>query len=173
MAHVSYLEKDQAAESIRPVYDSVAKSTGHMLNMFKALAHSPDVFQSFLGLNSAFGGKMKLDPKYRELAYLKSSTINKCDYCLHYHSKFAAKAGLSERQIKEVGSFETSDAYDEHQKSVLRYVESVTRSVRADDALVGRLKEFLSDRDLVELTLAVALANFTNRINEALQIELP
>lgn len=173
MAHVSYLEKDAAAESIQPVYDQVAKSAGQMLNLFKVMAHSPEMLKAFLGLNSALGGKMKLDPKLRELAYLKTSDLNECDYCSHYHRKFATKAGLTERQIQEVRNFETSDAYDDREKAVLAFAADVTRHVRADDLVTARVKEFLSERDLVELTLTIATANFTNRVNEALAIELP
>jgi uncharacterized peroxidase-related enzyme len=173
MAHVSYLEKDAAAEAIQPVYDQVAKSAGDMLNMFKAMAHSPYMLQAFLGLNGALGGKMKLDPKLRELAYLKTSDLNECDYCLHYHRQSAAKAGVNERQIQEIKNFETSDAYDDREKAVLAFASDVTRHVRADDDVLARVKEYLSERDLVELTLTVAMANFTNRVNEALAIDLP
>src|SRR5579859_5435976 len=109
MAYVSFVEKDAAAEGIRPVYDKVAKATGQMLNMFKAMAHSPEAFQSFLAFDGAYATKMTLDPKLRELAYLKASDLNHCTYCLHYHRKFGAKAGLSERQMDEITNFETSD----------------------------------------------------------------
>ena len=39
--------------------------------------------------------------------------------------------------------------------------------------LVEKLKQTLSDRELVELATTVALANFTNRISETLRLELP
>jgi uncharacterized peroxidase-related enzyme len=172
MSHVSYLERDQAAESVRPVYDDVAKKLGAMINMFKAMAHSPELFQGFLALNSALG-KTKLDPKLRELAYLKASQANGCDYCMHYHTKSARKVGLNEGQVDSVGRDEPGGDYDELQWDVIRYAEQVTRRVKADDELVARLKQRLSDREIVELTVAVALANFTNRFNEALAIELP
>lgn len=38
--------------------------------------------------------------------------------------------------------------------------------------MYGALKKHLSDRELVELTLTVALANFTNRINHGLKTDL-
>ena len=38
---------------------------------------------------------------------------------------------------------------------------------------MARLKLALSERELVELTIAVAIANFTNRVNETLKSELP
>lgn len=55
----------------------------------------------------------------------------------------------------------------------MAFTEQVTTKMRADAALVARLKGRLSDREIVELALTVSMANLTNRFNEALGIELP
>jgi alkylhydroperoxidase family enzyme len=55
---------------------------------------------------------------------------------------------------------------------VIRYAEQVTRQVRADPALAEQLRQALGPEALVQLTLSVAAANFTNRFNEALGTEL-
>ncbi|MCA1685999.1 MAG: carboxymuconolactone decarboxylase family protein [Planctomycetia bacterium] len=172
MAVVSYLSKDDAAEKLRPVFEGMERKLGAVPNMFRAMAHSPELLETFLALNGALS-KTKLDPKLRELAYIKTSELNHCEYCLSHHRGFARKAGLSDRQINETSQHETSDAYDDLQRDVLRYAEEVTRHVSAADDLTSRLKASLPDRELVELTITVALANFTNRINEAIKFELP
>jgi uncharacterized peroxidase-related enzyme len=172
MGHVSYLTKEQAAESVQPIYDDVEKKLGVMLNFFKSLAHNPGILQSFLALNGAVN-KTKLPHRLRELAYLKASQVNGCDYCEHYHRALCRKAGLSDRQVDEIDRFELSDAYTDLERDVLRFAEGVTRSVKGDDAVVGRLREQLSEQELLELAVAVALANFTNRVNVSLKIDLP
>jgi alkylhydroperoxidase family enzyme len=48
----------------------------------------------------------------------------------------------------------------------------MTRKVRVDPALVEELKRHLSPAAIVQLTLTIAGANFTNRVNEALATEL-
>jgi len=55
---------------------------------------------------------------------------------------------------------------------VIRYAEEMTRKVHVDAALVETLKKELSPEALVQLTLSIAAANFTNRVNEALGTEL-
>ncbi|MDZ4850247.1 MAG: hypothetical protein SGI77_13265 [Pirellulaceae bacterium] len=42
-----------------------------------------------------------------------------------------------------------------------------------DVAIVQEIKTFLNDKQLVSLAGAVALANFTNRFNHGLDIQLP
>ncbi|MFQ5519967.1 MAG: carboxymuconolactone decarboxylase family protein [Candidatus Methylomirabilia bacterium] len=66
----------------------------------------------------------------------------------------------------------SAPAYGELERLVIRYAEQLTRQVDTDEALLEDLKKHLSDREIVELAVTVASANFTNRINESLKTEL-
>jgi alkylhydroperoxidase family enzyme len=55
---------------------------------------------------------------------------------------------------------------------VIRYAEQMTTRVQVDPALVEQLGKQLAPAQLVQLTLSIAAANFTNRFNEALGTEL-
>lgn len=172
MALVSYVSTSDAAESIRPRFERMEKKGHEVPNFLRTLAHSPEILEGFLALNGALG-RITLDPKLRELAYIRASEINSCGYCLHYHKTAGRKAGLDERQVNETESRSGSEIYDDLQRDVLQYAEEVTRNVVVTDELADRLKQKLTERELVELAVAVALANFTNRISETLRLELP
>ena len=172
MALVSYVSNQEAAEKIKPVFEGMEKKIGAVPNVFRAMAHNPEMLEAFLALNATLP-KTKLDGKLRELAYIKTSELNGCDYCLHHHRALGKKAGLNDRQVAETAHFETSDAYNEMEREVLLYAEEVTRHINVDDALVDRIKQKLGDRELVELAMAVGIANFTNRVTETLRLELP
>ncbi len=47
-------------------------------NIFRTMAHAPEVLDATLTFNASF--QSGLDPKLRELAYLKTSLINECHY---------------------------------------------------------------------------------------------
>jgi alkylhydroperoxidase family enzyme len=52
---------------------------------------------------------------------------------------------------------------------VILYAERVTRGASAiRPAALNELKQYFSDDQIVELTLAICVANFTNRFNDAL-----
>jgi alkylhydroperoxidase family enzyme len=68
--------------------------------------------------------------------------------------------------------YESSPLFDELERLVLRYAEQMTTRVQVEPALVERLKARLTPAQLVQLTLSIAAANFTNRVNEALGTEL-
>ncbi len=54
---------------------------------------------------------------------------------------------------------------------VIHYAEQLTSSATTDDALDQALRKHLSDREMVDLAITVALANATTRICNALKIE--
>ena len=172
MGLVSYVSDQDAAEKIKPVFQAMEKKIGAVPNVFRAMAHSPEMLEAFLSLNATLP-KTQLEGKLRELAYIKTSELNGCDYCLHHHRALGKKAGLDDRQVAETAEFESSDAYNDLQRDVMRYAEQVTRHINVDDVLFGRLKQALNDRQIVELAMTVGIANFTNRVTETLRLELP
>jgi uncharacterized peroxidase-related enzyme len=172
MALVSYVTTPEAAEKIRPIFENMEKKGQDVPNFLRTLAHNPEMLEGFIALNGTMH-RTQLDPKLRELAYLKASEINRCGYCLEHHRKLGRKAGLDDRQVNETDVYDTIEIYDDLQLDVIRYAEEVTRNVTISDEVMDRLKQKLSDRELVELAVTVALANFTNRISETLRLELP
>ena len=43
MGHVSYVERAEAPDELHAAYDLTAKKLGTRLNIFKAMAHSPEL----------------------------------------------------------------------------------------------------------------------------------
>lgn len=171
MPYVQPLQTKDAPTDSQPILRAIEKKFGKSMNIFGTLAWQPDVLGGVTQIND--GIHNDLPEKYRELAYFKSSQVNRCDYCSFYHRQAAAKAGVSEEQIAAIDRFADSDAFDDNEKAVLAYAEQLTKSAIVDKATVELLKQFLDDKQLVTLAATVALANFTNRFNHGLDIQLP
>jgi alkylhydroperoxidase family enzyme len=59
--------------------------------------------------------------------------------------------------------------FDEKEKAVIHFVDRVNRaSATIREADFESVRPFLSDQQIVELVLTVGVANFTNRVNDAL-----
>jgi alkylhydroperoxidase family enzyme len=80
MGVVTPLSKDKAPAEARPVYDELGKAFGRMPNIFAAMAHRPAVLKHFLPLYGAIMREGTVDAKLKELAYLKTSLVNGCEY---------------------------------------------------------------------------------------------
>ena len=171
MPHVKPLDISQAPSDSQPILQAIEKKFGQSLNIFNTLAYQPDVLGGVTQIND--GIRNDLPEKLRELAYFKSSQVNGCEYCSHYHKAAAEKAGASDAQLADISNYAESDAFDDQEKAVLEYAEQLTKRAEVDPATVAKLKKFLDDRQLVTLAATVALANFTNRFNHGLDVQLP
>lgn len=74
------LEKNKAAESVRPTYDALEKKMGRVLNFFKMMAHKPNALGPFLEFYSQVWAEGALPAKIKELAYVRASIMNGCEY---------------------------------------------------------------------------------------------
>ena len=152
-------------------FAAVEKKFGSVPNIFGVMGHHPGVLRAILQLNAAVGEE--LPARYRELAYLRSSAINTCDYCLGHHRRGGAGAGLTEAQIAAAEGEGDADAagLDDKDRAVLAFAEQLTRDSTLDDATSAAVAEFLNPAQRVALAGTVGLANFTNRFNHAFDIE--
>jgi alkylhydroperoxidase family enzyme len=89
-----------------------------------------------------------------------------------HNSALGQRVGVPREKLEALPDHATSPFYSELERLVLRYAEEMTEKVQVDPALVEELKRALSPEALVQLTLSIAAANFTNRFNEALGTEL-
>ncbi len=78
-ARLPYLERDQAPPEVQAVYDNVQKATGRVLNIFKLMAHHAKSLPLFLPWYASLR-EGALDIKLRQLAYVKASQVNNCNY---------------------------------------------------------------------------------------------
>jgi alkylhydroperoxidase family enzyme len=79
--------------------------------------------------------------------------------------------GVTDEQIRALTFYQRSPLFDEREKAVILYADRVTRSAAViRDAALEDLRKHFSEDQIVELTLVIAVANFTNRFNDALRI---
>jgi len=74
------LEKEQVAQSVRGIYDQLGKRSGRVINFFKVMAHKPAALGPFLEFYKQVWAEGALSPKLKELAYLRTSLMNGCEY---------------------------------------------------------------------------------------------
>jgi len=126
---------------------------------------APEVFRALSGV-SAHIAQSGLDPKLVELVNLRVSQVNGCAYCVHLHSKGLRAKGELDRRIDTLVVWREAPFFTARERVALAWAESVTRlgpDHVPDDLYEQAVGEF-GEKDLVELTLAVAAINAWNRM---------
>jgi alkylhydroperoxidase family enzyme len=79
--------------------------------------------------------------------------------------------GVTERQLRELASYRTSDAFDDDERLALELADAMLGEpvVIADD-LRARLEARLSRTQLVELASYIAWEHYRSRFNRALDV---
>jgi alkylhydroperoxidase family enzyme len=80
MAIVNALPKEKAHDEVKPLYDAMTKNFGRMPGFFGVMAHRPGVLKTLVPLYGAIMNEGTVEPKLKELAYLKTSLVNGCEY---------------------------------------------------------------------------------------------
>jgi AhpD family alkylhydroperoxidase len=134
-------------------------------------AYFPRLLSAYGKLEQATNSLGVLDRRLRYLAELKAATMTACEYCMDLGSQIARQSGLSDEKLLAMPAYRTSDVFSALEKLVMDYAVAICRTpADVPDGLFARLREHLSDDQIVELTHVVALENMRGRFNRALGI---
>jgi AhpD family alkylhydroperoxidase len=110
--------------------------------------------------------KAGLEPDLMELVKLRASQINGCAYCIDMHTKDARNNGESEQRLYGVTAWRETPFYNERERAALAWTEAVTRisEVQVPEEIYHQVKQHFTEKELVDLTLAVIAINSWNRL---------
>jgi alkylhydroperoxidase family enzyme len=172
MARVRLLNKDEVSPEFQERFQKMEESGRPVLNLFKVMAHSPQVGYRFLGLGNAILLKGVVPPHLRELAILRVGQINQAIYEWTQHVPIALRVGVRQAQINALPEWEDSPEFDEREKAILRYTDEETKNIRVKDETFATVRAILTEEGVVELTTTIGYYGMVCRILEALQVEL-
>ena len=168
MARISY--PNPGDPGIAPLVERIKSERGKLLNLYGMLLHSPPLAEGWLAFLTAVRQKCSLSGRIRELAIMRVAVINGADYEFRAHTPFALKEGISQPQIDALREGKI-DVFDEPERSVLAYCESMTREVHVPDAVFEAVRIHFNERELVELSATIGAYNLVSRFLEALQVD--
>ncbi len=179
MARVTMIEPETAQGETREVYSGVLRQWGRISNFSKVLAHQPAALAGWMLPNESIRLKnVTADPDYvkiQQLVIIKTSALNRSAYCMSHNVPLGKKIGLSDEQIKAAqgADYMASPHLDARQKAAVRWAEAVTTmTARDDDEAFAAMKQHFTEKQIVELTVFCGMWNYSNRLREALHVDL-
>ena len=168
------LVETPATDELREFYERIEGASGGMgvLNVFKVMAHTPQLMQSWWGMMAVLLSRLQLAPRLRELAILRLFQVKRTPYGFAHHVRIGKQVGITDEQIAALAGYAESDLFSQVDKLVLEYTDAVTTLDDASPRLATALREHLSERELVELTFCIANWNMMAHLLPPLEIEL-
>ena len=107
-----------------------------------------------------------LENKLLLLMKMRASQINGCAYCLDMHSIDARAEGESEQRLYTLNAWAETPFFSDRERAALAWTEAVTNvsQTHVADEVFEEVKKQFSEKEIVDLTLALAMINLWNRI---------
>ncbi len=172
MPRIQPLNPENTAFNAQEVLKGLFLQRGSVPNMFRTLALRPEIMVASCNLLKAVLNTGTLEPRLKEMAIVRTSQINQCNYCYVSHTIEMRNLGVSEEAIEALDNPEDKQ-WEPSEKLVLLYAEQVTKDAKGvSDALWNELNQYFDEGQIVELTTTIGLFNMFNRFNDALQVEI-
>ncbi len=176
---LSGLSHNDASGTTKLVYEAADRFLGRTANLQRILAtHSPYLARWFGGLVAAVRqpdlGAVS-EPRLRGLACIKTSMVNACTYCTTHTSVFGQGLGMTDEELEALldDSYKTSPLFSERDRAAIAWAEAMTNNTAQRNAEAWQnMKEHFSDPEIVEISMASAMFNMINRLNDSFQTEL-
>jgi len=126
---------------------------------------APGVYKAMLGLEK-YLHTCGLEESLLHLVKLRASQINGCAYCLDMHWKDLRAIGEKEQRLYSLDAWRECPYYTERERAALAWTEAVTliTNGHVPDALYEEVRSSFSEKELADLTCAVATINAWNRL---------
>lgn len=126
---------------------------------------APGAYRAMLGLEH-YLHESGLEESLVHLIKLRASQINGCGYCLDMHWKDLKSIGEQDHRLYELNAWEESPFYSDRERAALAWTEAVTQVAesRVPDKVYEEVRQHFTEKELADLTLAIAAINAWNRL---------
>ncbi len=172
----------EATPEIRKLYQQIfgdrnpvaqpGTATGSPGDYWTTLALVPDILK--LAADALFAllqpGR-KLEPRYREIAILRTAIVGDCRFEYSQHLKLARTVGIAEQKLAAIKAWATSDQFDQAERAVMATADELIGRNLVEDATFAALKRHFNDEQIVELLLVIATYRMHGLLVRALHLE--
>src|ERR1700761_5570731 len=148
-------------------------ATGTRGDWWTVFALAPDIFKHAVdGFGVYRHPERKLDPVLRELGQTRAGWAKGSQFVFSQHCKSLRGLGVSEEKIAAIPAWTVSDLFDDKERAVLAYADCLAQAGgRTPDAVMDKLKTFLSDLEILEFTYITCLYDMHAVMTKALRLE--
>jgi len=137
-----------------------------MESRFNYAKAAPGIYEAMDALDQ-YLSKCGLEESLLHLVRLRASQINGCAYCLDMHWKDLRALNETEQRLYSLDAWRECSYYTDRERAALAWTEAVTliTNGHVPDALYSEMSPHFNNKELSDLTLAIATINAWNRLS--------
>ena len=139
--------------------------------LYRLLGNSPAMLEAWVGLAWPLRSKPKTSRALRELLIMQLAVLTRANFEWQAHWPAAVKAGVTPAQLAAIGSWSSSDLFDEPTKAALRCGDEMIANGGASAEAVANLRKYFDDGECVELILTSAFYSCVSHVLLTIGIE--
>lgn len=143
---IPVIDPSQLSEADRQALEALPN-----LALFRTLAHASTVITPWLGLGAALLATTELSGRRRELAVLTVAHETGCRYEWVQHEAIAKASGVTSTELSAIANGTGDTQLEPADATVVRVAAEAVRSIQVSPEAIGAARDFLGDRQTVEL----------------------
>ena len=168
---ISRLQRDEVGPAAIAIYDRYLRDRGNVPNMFRTMAHRPEIFETAIAHMEAILNTGTLPKALKELVIVRTSQLNRTPYCLASHTAICRRLGWTDQQLQSMAA-ESLDTFTERERVAIHLAEVMTLDAHSyTEKDFATLRQHFSEGEAVELLASIGLFNYFNRFNDLLEME--
>lgn len=173
MARVPLIDPDDHPELAGLVGRIRGRRDGKVINVYRALLHSPPLAESWFEHINRVRWGTEIDGRLREIVIIRLGHLVSSAYVLRQHvPRLAAAEGMTEADCDALRDWRESDLFDDRERAALGYVDAMTLETTVSDDAFEPLRAHFSNRRIVELTVMIGAYISHARVLQALEVDL-
>lgn len=142
---------------------------GAVMDPAAAMGHNAKVMKTTARFEMSLAKWNSVPADLKHLAEMSASVTIGCSWCVDFGYWIMTTEGVDPAKIRDVPRWRDSDVFTDLERRVIEYAEAASLTPPAvTDEMVAALRKDLSEEQLVELTMMIAVENERSRFNSAL-----
>ncbi len=132
---------------------------------FDAAKAAPGAYKAMIGLET-YLHQSGIEIPLLHLIKLRASQLNGCAFCIDMHWKDLRAIGETEQRLYSLDAWREGPFYSDRERAALAWTEAVTLITdgHVPDSVYEEVQPHFTEKELTDLTVAVATINAWNRI---------
>jgi 4-carboxymuconolactone decarboxylase len=142
-------------------------------NIYKTLAHHPDLYARWSPLGQFLLNGSSLPPREREIVMLRMGWLCQSEYEWSQHARIAkSSAGMSDEEVHRIAEGPDAAGWSDFERALLRMVDELRYDTMISDATWQALRTKYSDQQIMESLFTAAQYQLVSMALNSLGVQL-